>query len=273
MKTVLAQGRKDLVSHAVLLWVWAVCVGIDGLCFLDRIPFHPDLASGTSAVVLSGSIVGGLTIAVAAFATQALLAIILLIRIVQADLLTDSSAFWRTRPIARHELLLEKALFAALFVVGGFLAGWAVHFGSPLASGGRVLLSTLVFVSGLFAFAAVTADLSKFIIVFLGLAWGALIVAGILLALLKYLAMSAGISTSYWPLAASSFFPGEYGHLVLSAFYLVAFLGIVVFQYLTLRTRISRQLLFATFFVASVLQGSRGHIEFHSQSTTHVRGP
>jgi hypothetical protein len=273
MKTVLAQGRKDLVANSVLFWVWGVCVGIDCLCFLTRLPYFLFVGNAASSVVSLGSLLGGMTIVIAALVTQALLAIVLFVRIVQADSLTDSSAFWRTRPIARYELLAEKALFAALLLAGGVLAAWATHSGSPRTVSGTAMLGTLGFVAGVFAFAAVTSDFSRFILALLALAWGAMIVAAILLALLKYLATSSGVAFASWPLAAPSFFTGEHAHLLISAFYLLAFVGIVVFQYLTLRTHVSRKLLFATFFIASVLQGNGGRIEFHSSRSSHVRGP
>jgi hypothetical protein len=271
MKTVLAQGRKDLASQAVLLWVWGLCVGVDCLCFLTRIPLHFAL-NGRGPIFLLGAIVGGMTMPLVAFVTQALLGFVLLVRIVQNDLLTDSSAFWRTRPITRYELLAEKALFAALLLAGGALAASALAADSPPASNGAALLGALVFVAGVFVFAAVTSDFSKFIVAFLALAWGGMIVGAIFMAIIKNLTVPAGSVATSWPSAAPSLLAGAEGHRVISVFYLLAFVAIAAFQYLTLRTKVARALLFATFLLATILQGGGG-IQVHHTTRLHVRGP
>lgn len=251
MKTILAHLKKDITSFRTLLWMWAILVGFDCLGFFDRITL-PHASGDAGLIVVAGLalfVAGG----VASFAFQMLLLLLLIVRVIHADPLTESDAFWRTRPISRGALLAEKMLFIALLLVGVFLAALAIRVHSGDTSRAIMLLQAMVLVSGLMAFTAVTSDFSKLILTFILMALGAGILASILLGLGR-LVESTGAEIFHFPTGRHQLLSNS-EQLGASVLYFGGFFTVVVYQYLTLRTNVSRMILFTTLFLAALLQG------------------
>lgn len=251
MKTILAHLKKDVALFRPLLWIWAILVGIDCLSFFDRIPFSH--ASGNAGLVVVSGLVLLVASGVASFVFQMLLSLLLVVRVIHADPLTESDAFWRTRPISRGALLAEKSLFIALLLMGTVFAALAIRFHSGNTSGAAMLLQIAVLVFGIMAFTVVTSNFSKLILTFIVTALGAGILAGIVLGFVRFLiSMNRNLFDS---MSGHVLFVSNSWQFGASAIYLVGFLTVIICQYLTLKTNISRMVLFATLFLAALLQG------------------
>ena len=254
MKTILAQLKKDIASFGPLAWIWTILIGIDCLAFLDRMPVSHASYHGMGLAFLIPIIIVFVVGISASFILQILFVPVLIIRVIHADPLTESDAFWRTRPISRGALLTEKALFISVLLAGMVLAAFAIRFQSGNASTVATVLQTAVFMSGVVAFAAVTSSFSRLILNFIGIALGAGVLASIVLGLGRYL-VSIGANLFHSSVNAHALFPINPGQVGTSFLYLGGCLIVVIYQYLTLKTNISRAGLFATFFLAALLQG------------------
>ena len=251
MKTILAQLKKDIAICGPLLWVWVVCVAVDSLCFLDRIgPTHISDKKVLSVLVLS--LLAVMTSVLASFVIQLLLLMVLVIQVIHADSLVDPNAFWRTRPIARSALLTEKALFVVLLLAGTLLAASAIHFQSGSSGRAEQLLHFVVFVAGLVAFSAVTSNFAKLILTAVVITIATGVVTSVIVNLTRSILLLYSNHSHY---AASGYYSGNSAPAVVSAIYLAGFVAVIVWQYLTLRTNVSRAILCLTFFLGTLLAG------------------
>jgi hypothetical protein len=258
MKTILAHLKKDIASFRPLLWIWVICVSIDCLLFLPGGTPHRQtviphgLIGGFNLVLVAGFVVV-VGSAFILFCVQMLLFPLLIIQVIHADPLTESDAFWRTRPISRSALLTEKALFVVLLLIGTILAMLAVKFHFQNTSKAATMLQAVVFATGLMAFATVTSNFSKLILTVIAIAFGAGALASIFLGLWRFgISMSNGLF--HFPLNEQPLFINNIGQFGISVLYISGFLSVIVCQYLTLKTNISRLLLFATVFLAMLLE-------------------
>ncbi|CAN5759922.1 hypothetical protein BH09VER1_BH09VER1_13050 [soil metagenome] len=257
MKTILAHLKKDLISSRGLLIAWASCVALAFLFFILRVAFpNPSWLSPQSnpdelfkVVATVGALFTGI---VGAMGIQFLLLTLILVQIIHLDPLTNPDAFWRTRPISGGSLLAAKSLFAALLVIGAFLSTFALHLNE--STWPTTFLSILVFVTGLAAIAAITTSISQMILHWLAITIIASLAAHAVLAgrqltltSLHGTPFSASFSQHLSTPSASSSFG-------FTALYFIGFLGAILCQYFTLRTNLSRALLFATFFLAILLK-------------------
>lgn len=241
MKSIFAHIKKDAITCRTLLCVWAACLAVD---FVFSLVTISPLAKGTEATFAFKSIAICLAFAVmSSIIVQFIVLGMLIVRIVQEDSLQDADAFWRTRPFSRMDLLKEKAIFVVGLGGGTFLAMLAIHM-----TGGYDFIHMMVYLTGLFAFAAVTTSLSKLILNALGIAVVSQIAASIVILIIQYIARTVGIVQAH--LITQS---PQYGEV--SGIYIVGFIAVVIFQYLTLKTNASRYALFGILLVAAVLQG------------------
>ncbi len=254
MKTILAHLKKDIVSFGRLAWIWTILIGFDCLAFLDRIPVSHTWHGGMGLVFMIPAVILSILGASASLILQILFVPVLIVQVIHADALTESDAFWRTRPISRGALLAEKALFITLLLAGMALAAFAIRFHSGNASTVATVLQTAVFVSGLVAFAAVTSSFSRLILNFIGIVLGAGVLASMVLGFGRYME-SIGANLGHFPMSAHSLSLSNSGQAGTAFLYLGGCLTVVIYQYLTLKTNISRVGLFATFFLAALLQG------------------
>jgi hypothetical protein len=252
MKIILAQFKKDLASARGLFWLWAGCVSFVCLCFLGRVSLPVQGLSTNGVAVFAFSVLGIATGLIASFAIQLILFMVLVVRIIHADPLTEPNAFWRTRPVSRSSLLAEKLLLIALLLLGELLASLAMGVRPERTMWLAGALHFLTFTAGLAAFAAVTSNLSRLIVTSVVIGFAAQVAAAIVLALVRR-ARAAFQERPMYSVDPGPFF-GDPAALVISAFFLVGFLVAIICQYLTLRTNVSRAILCATFFLATLLQ-------------------
>ena len=259
MKMILAHWKKDLLSSRGLVITWAACVILMLLMLAFRFA-APHLMPMVETNALKGTpkgvaffLIGMLGFVCSAGLQFALLSL-LLARVVHLDPLIDPNAWWRTRPIAPLNLLAVKGFTAGLGLLGAFLTIAVIKFGdiSMLAT----FLSATIFVLGVIAFASVSRNLSQLILNWLGLG----LVAGYLAQVIRVFfdhsvslardhSFSLGMMTNFQvPQAVAS------QAIWLGLLYLAGFLAAIFCQYLTRRTNLSRVILFATFFVAMLLE-------------------
>lgn len=257
MKTILAHWKKDLISSRSMLIGWAVCIALAGIFFIIRVVdpnpawLHPQPGSENLPKVMA-AIFAMITGIVGLMGVQFLLLALLVIHVIHLDPLTNPDAFWRTRPISGGALLAAKSLFIALLVLGAGLSVASLKL-DP-APGVHAFLGGLVFVIGLVAFASITTSLSQLILHWLAI----IILAG----------LSAHVLLAAWQLTLASLHGSSFNvtfsqhistisatdPLWLAVLYLAGFLAAILCQYFTLRTNFSRAILFATFFLSTLLQ-------------------
>ncbi len=253
MKIILAQLKKDLASCKFLFWAWVVCIAANCLFFLDRLPL-PSINEPNKLAVFVVTMAGLMTGMIASYFLQLLLLMALVVQVIQADPLTERDAFWRTRPVSRGTLLAEKVLFIVLLLSGELLAAWAIRFNAGTASQVHQGIQFVEFVSGLAAFAAVTANVSNLI----GTAVVIACVTQVLTAIFVKVAENAQLihlGHSSFPGAGYSPFFGHVAPFEISAVYLAGFIFVFVWQYLTLKKNVALGVLWGTFLTAALLQG------------------
>lgn len=250
MKFLLAQFRKDIALAPVLFWSWVACTAGQILLGLSRWTIsagpRPEEPSSTLLLAIVGLGAGGAVLQLAQF----VLTLALAVHVVHADCLVDADAFWRTRPIARGQLLGAKALAITLLALGlavcWLAGGLRVGLGNALwgsAHAGAFLL-------GLFAFAALTPSLTRLGLTYLGYALGSQAVAQLFWGALGHPwppAMSPGYHKTLSP-------PGDWVDISLTSMSLVGFTAVILCQYLTLRTNASRLILGVTFLATALLR-------------------
>ncbi len=254
MKVILAQMRKDLVSARVLGWGWVICVGIECLFFVGR--HLPPIAPGLpprEVGVFALSMMGVMTGVIGASLLQGFFFALLVIRFIHDDPLTQPNAFWRTRPVSRQALLMEKALLIFCLVAVEYLIGLASPFNrAGNMTGLATILQSLQLVAGLAAFAVVTSNLTELVLSALIILFSAMISGGLLLNFLRRTIPAPGHSFSI--AASPSSLLGHPAPWEISLLYTAGFVLVIVWQYLTLKTNVARGFLFVTFLVAALWQ-------------------
>jgi hypothetical protein len=265
MKTIVALMKKDIVTFRPLLVAWGICAGINGLHILGwlfsslfalriRNAFlaFPQASGGADVHAFAQQWAVGmgfafmfLSLSVLALLCGYVIFLILTIRAIHSDSLTERDAFWRTRPIPRRLLLAEKAILVGLLFLVTAAAAWMFHSGESWSAHGLRLLNAGALVSGVVAIACVTRNLSQLILTALGYAVGAQLLAGVVGALGHAI---LGKSVGFLPLIPG----GEFGASVI---YLVGFSAVIVNQYLTLKLNLSRLVLFGTFALVALGRG------------------
>ncbi|MEO8206225.1 MAG: hypothetical protein ABI615_08585 [Chthoniobacterales bacterium] len=257
MKMILAHLKKDIRMQRALFLTWAISTAILCLTFLDRIPFLSYLVKGPVQVV----IVVTLLVAIGIVGFVAFCSSFLLVMAVgQADPLqnakTNADAFWRTRPLSRQALLMEKLLLIGLLLAGGGLAAAGVFCHVKNLSTPAMLINYATFAMIIFAGTTITANTAEFFGIFvLLIGLGAQILSNVFLKIGHMIAGHSGaniFSGMEMPHILPQ--PFQSGSLGICGFYLIATLLVIVFQYLTLKTNTSRGLLFAVFLVGAILQ-------------------
>lgn len=253
MKLILAHLKKDAITFRTLLWIWGACVAFDCLFALLAALIVKIPASGMGiAFFLSvfASLILGL---ISTLGLQFILLAVIIVGIIQTDSLQESDAFWRTRPISRRDLLLEKIFFVVLLVTGTALATLSLNF--KVGSGIWIWPKAAACVLGLVAFAAVTTSFSKLILNGLGFALVAQATSSVLLMVLRYAAQTSGTLRDFFPIHANTDLTSGSMPLWIVALYIGGFLAVIVNQYLTLKINTSRAILFVTLLLTAVLQG------------------
>jgi hypothetical protein len=244
MNILLAHIKKDAITVRKLLYVWAAFVGIDLVFGIATHALHisPKELSPQGAAWFMATIFSLLIGIISTLLFQAVVLMLLIVRIIQTDSLIDPDAYWRTRPIARLNLLKEKTLFTGSLAIASALAVFALGVQSNNLDPKFYLPLFL----GLVAFAAITKNLSNLILTFLGFTIGAHILSGVALSILRYLVSITGTTQSIFPIhSANAASAGAF------AVYTLGFLVIIAHQYLTLQTRRSQILLGLTLFLAA----------------------
>lgn len=236
MNTVIAHLKKDLVPLRGLLVTMAIIL-------IAAVAIRAMSAAGLP-IHIRGNL-GGLL--------QVLILAALIVRVIHQDSLTDIDEFWRTRPISRHQLLLAKGCFLVPPILAALIVcrPWA---SASNGADGAKLLELSTFMVGLAAFATVTSGFSKMILlaikvllvtVLLTLVLGLTI--GLLLLPWQHLSgkgmsflSESGISPAGLSIAANL---ATFG----------GFLGVVVYQYLTLKTETSVRAIYGLCLAASVV--------------------
>jgi hypothetical protein len=259
MKTILAHWKKDLISSRGLFIAWALCVivilGI--LAFRlagpnavpSLLPSNPDGLPKVMALLFAG-VMGFVGVA----GLQFLLLTLLVARVIHLDPLVDPDAWWRTRPISGLSLLGAKSLYVAVCLLGAFATIGTIKFGDPTML--SAFLSATVFVVGVVAFASLTSDLGKLILNWLGIAVLASVLAQIILGLWHQTLVSLHSSSLSVDFHANATVGTYNAPVLIPLLYLAGFLAAIFCQYLQQRTNLSRAILFATFFFASLLKFS-----------------
>jgi hypothetical protein len=233
MNFLIAQWKKEIVSAPFLVGAWAVCGAI---CLLQRLQSAPLISphvGGSDGLIGAG----GFLFSFLLF----LVLSILFVRVIHEDPLTDDSAFWRTRPVSRWQLLAAKAglLFPMVAI-------------SLLVSGESVLhswMAVCLFFLGLTAFLSVSSSFGGGLGIFLLVVIG----AGCVPALIHTLTNSDLVwGSHHWHLQVNNPFPFVTDHAgaISHALFLLGLPLVIVHQYRTLRTRVSIGLLAAVFFLA-----------------------
>lgn len=183
-------------------------------------------------------------IGIVALITFFALTIALTAAVVQEDGLCGANEFWRTRPIAAGRLLAAKLIL----VLGSFMV-IPLAFTLALRPGdGGELAAIGIFTVNLLACAAVascTKDLGQFLLVGVG----CFMIAPALGGVLAWIAAAVGITES----AAAGLTVSKV--LILYIVIGLAALGILLNQYLTRRTLLSRWALAATVLAAALITG------------------
>ena len=236
MKFLAAQLKKDAILARLLLVGWAAATAMSLLELLLRTPLFAGMVQVNQGM---GSLV------VLSLIAQPFFLVGLFVLVVQDDSLTDSGAFWRTRPIPRLGLLGAKALLLIppLAISSGILRALV-----PQMSGS--FPSTSAFFLGVAAFAAVTLNFGRafgtFALVGLG--------AGFAAALVRSLSNAdLTVGSHHWGAHLFALPTLPYEGEIRTALFLVGFAAVVVHQYLTLRTRVSLGMLTGIFLVGYLL--------------------
>lgn len=172
------------------------------------------------------------------------LGVALIASVVQEDGLCGSNEFWRTRPIAAGRLLAAKLMLAlASFAVIPMAFALALRpgHGGELAAIGALS----IYVLALAAVAACTKDLGQFLLVAVGCVMIAPALGGVLasVAPVGELTKPAAVSLAVTKI------------MLLHGIIGCAALGILLNQYLTRRTLLSRWALAATVLVVALISG------------------
>jgi hypothetical protein len=240
-----AQMKKDLVPLRGLL------LGMGGLLALSLLV---RILEATGGLHVSGGLAAGL---------QALLVIILLIRLIHLDSPADPDAFWRTRPLTGGQLLTAKAAF----FLPPFLALLALSQPAPAA---EVFQKFCPVLAGTAAFACVTKKFSETVF----LAVKMIILAALMNMLLVVVVGGAWalgtlliLGLRPWPQLLSGPDPMPIGafhepfSLVLNGLVVAAYVGVVIYQYLTLRTKTAVRALFVIVFLSAIASSVTGRAD------------
>ena len=218
MNIVLAQMKKDLVPLRGLLI---------GMAALIALTILGGVLDATGVVRSSGgNPLAGL---------QFLLIAILIVRLIHQDALTRPDAFWRTRPISRVHLLLAKSLFLILPALAytAMAQPWSIGQG-----GTHDFLGSCMLLAGIAAFASVTGKFSEMLLQLF-------LVSLPVILIVMFIGLFGSVLLQLWthflgPLRPWTADPGrQWLSLAAAGLSFAGYLGIVVFQYLTARTRIS----------------------------------
>jgi hypothetical protein len=286
MKIALAQLKKDIRCQRTPLILWIICLvlGLVPLA-ITWVVNKPGTESALLNLSDTQKVVGIMSyvailmgcITAAGFGMFLLLPI-LVTRVVHDDPLMGTSAFWRTRPIPRPQLMLAKALFIGV-LLSPLLVGMST--GGGQVGQDRFWPAMTAWIAAVAALAAITPGMGAWFGYGAAFLFGKLIFSGIIDALWNHYHGPEALFSdeALHPLIAT----GKFLHLNASDFfhlcYLAGFVGVFIHQYLTLRTRRSLLLFIAVLVTVGVLQMISGPgadsspgavIQFNSNvQTTH----
>lgn len=237
MNIYLAQLRKDVALRRAMWMAWVACVAICGLAYAAQGMKISPPGGPVFAVLVFG-----------AMTAQFFLLLLLTVQVINADPLVDRDAYWRTRPIPRGTLLAEKMTVVAVLTAGSIVATLSLTMGR----GHPPLAGYFTFMLGLAAFAAITRSFSTMLLHVMALAVSAKVLAAVINA---QVSMTATANERTWSLNfGQQMMEGAPVIWWLPAVYLAGFGFVIVWQYLTLRTTVSRVVLFLTFLVGALLE-------------------
>ena len=234
MHAITAQLKKDAIPVRGLLVAMGILLVINIVAMLNTMPSLRRIlqAMWIPDIHIHGSGLIGI---------QLVMLLFLIVRVIHQDPLTDPGAFWRSRPIARGQLLLGKSgLIAPLAILVLLLA-----MGSGVKDEGGVCVFTI----GLAAFATVTTRFSEMMTLFLKIVLGYFALA---FSLSVLLAIISALSGSRSLLNATQAFNQSDHPPAFQALLGLCFLIVIIHQYLTMKTRISVCLIFLACWAAFI---------------------
>lgn len=238
MNALLAHWRKDLLSSRAELLLWATGLVLVFLFVL--------VGKICPTLIFSDFWTGSFTTNFGMYSRETILLrgillilpLLLIVHIIQLDSLIDPNAFWRTRPLPRRSFLGAKLIFLALALAGVLLSNFAVRLPERIPD--PLLNLTALFFEAV-ALATVTSRFSRMVLNVLLFEFASSVTAFALsLALGRYFNLQATFTNS--------------APVWLYALFFAGLLAAIVCQYLTLRTNLSRAIIFVTMTSCYLLQ-------------------